>query len=123
MIQSYIDWTPLILDHWKELLFKQCVTINNGRDYKNIESTEGVPVIGSGGQFTYCTEEMYNGEVIFLGRKGTIDKPIYTIKVHFGLWIRCFMLFLTRNFVQSIYTICLHVSLLKESQHKQRFLV
>lgn len=27
MIQSYIDWTPLILDHWKELLFKQCVTI------------------------------------------------------------------------------------------------
>ena len=77
MIQSYIDWTPLILDHWKELLFKQCVTINNGRDYKNIESTEGVPVIGSGGQFTYCTEEMYNGEVIFLGRKGTIDKPIY----------------------------------------------
>lgn len=77
MIQSYIDWTPLILDHWRELLFKQCVTINNGRDYKNIESTEGVPVIGSGGQFTYCTEEMYNGEVIFLGRKGTIDKPIY----------------------------------------------
>lgn len=78
MIQSYIDWTPLILDHWEELLFKQCVTINNGRDYnKNIESTEGVPVIGSGGQFTYCTEEMYNGEVIFLGRKGTIDKPIY----------------------------------------------
>ncbi len=67
----------MILDHWKELLFKQCVTINNGRDYKNIESTEGVPVIGSGGQFTYCTEEMYNGEVIFLGRKGTIDKPIY----------------------------------------------
>lgn len=77
MIQSYIDWTPLILDHWEELLFKQCVTINNGRDYKNIESTEGVPVIGSGGQFTYCTEEMYNGEVIFHGRKGTIDKPIY----------------------------------------------
>ncbi len=78
MIQGYIDWTPLILDHWEELLFKQCVTINNGRDYnKNIESTEDVPVIGSGGQFTYCTEEMYNGEVIFLGRKGTIDKPIY----------------------------------------------
>lgn len=87
MIQSYIDWTPLILDHWEELLFKQCVTINNGRDYnKNIESTEGVPVIGSGGQFTYCTEEMYNGEVIFLGRKGTIDKPIY-YKREFGIRI------------------------------------
>lgn len=63
--------------HWQELLFKNCVSIRNGRDYKDIETNEGIPVIGSGGQFAYCSQTMYDGEVVFLGRKGTIDRPLY----------------------------------------------
>ena len=77
MKQTHIDWCPSVPVHWKECLFKNCVNICNGRDYKDIESSEGIPVIGSGGPFAYCTETMYDGEVIFLGRKGTIDKPLY----------------------------------------------
>lgn len=57
--------------------FKDAVTIYNGKDYKHIESDTGYPVMGSGGQFAYASEYLYDGEVILLGRKGTIDRPLY----------------------------------------------
>ena len=69
MKHTNIDWCPLVPKNWKECLFKHCVEIYNGKDYKDIESTEGIPVIGSGGAFAFCTDIMYSGEVIFLGRK------------------------------------------------------
>src|SRR5690606_23245604 len=42
-----------------------------------IQSDNGYPVIGSGGQFAFAKDFMFDGEVVFLGRKGTIDKPLY----------------------------------------------
>ncbi|MES4787771.1 MAG: restriction endonuclease subunit S, partial [Nitrospiraceae bacterium] len=51
--------------------------IQNGADHKAVESTEGVPVIGSGGPFTFATDFLYDGESVLLGRKGTIDKPLH----------------------------------------------
>lgn len=74
---SGIDWIGMIPVHWSLLHLKNCVTINNGKDYKDIETEDGIPVIGSGGQFAYASESMYEGEVIFMGRKGTIDRPLY----------------------------------------------
>ena len=38
---------------------------------------KGYPVLGSGGRFTHAMEYMYDQESVLLGRKGTIDKPIY----------------------------------------------
>jgi type I restriction enzyme S subunit len=57
--------------------FKDAVTICNGKDYKHIEADEGYPVMGSGGQFAYASDYIHDGEVILLGRKGTIDRPLY----------------------------------------------
>lgn len=74
---SCIDWIGMIPEHWCMVHLKNCVTINNGKDYKDIETDEGIPVIGSGGQFAYASECMYDGEVVFMGRKGTIDRPLY----------------------------------------------
>ena len=74
---SGIEWIGMIPEHWEELHLKNCVYINNGSDYKEIEVDDGYPVIGSGGIFAYASEKMYEGEVILLGRKGTIDKPLY----------------------------------------------
>ena len=56
---------------------KHCMKIKNGMDYKHIETEAGIPVIGSGGQFAYASDFLYDGEVVFFGRKGTIDKPLY----------------------------------------------
>ena len=59
--------------------FKDTVTVYNGKDYKQIESDSGFPVMGSGGLFAYASDYLYDGEAILLGRKGTIDKPLYYV--------------------------------------------
>lgn len=74
---SGIDWIGKVPEHWEITLFKRKITINNGKDYKNFSDAEIYPVIGSGGCFAYCSNYMYDGEALLLGRKGTIDKPLY----------------------------------------------
>jgi Restriction endonuclease S subunits len=74
---SGIEWLGEIPEHWEVRKLKTALKINNGLDYKHVQSDEGYPVIGSGGQFAYASEFLYEGEVILLGRKGSIDKPLY----------------------------------------------
>ncbi len=76
---SGVQWIGEIPEHWEVKKLKYCLNINNGSDYKHIQTDEGYPVIGSGGQFAFASDYMYDGEVVFLGRKGTIDKPLYFI--------------------------------------------
>lgn len=54
------------------------VQIGNGRDYKHIEVEEGgYPVLGTGGVFSRCSEYLHDRSSVLLGRKGTIDKPLF----------------------------------------------
>ena len=77
MKDSGVEWIGEIPERWECLPMKRGLTINNGKDYKEIQSDEGYPVIGSGGQFAFATDYLYDGEAVLLGRKGTIDKPMY----------------------------------------------
>ena len=77
MKDSGIEWIGMIPEYWKCLPMKRGFTINNGKDYKDVQSEEGYPVIGSGGPFAYAKDFLYDGEAVLLGRKGTIDKPMY----------------------------------------------
>ncbi|MEH6650609.1 MAG: restriction endonuclease subunit S [Motiliproteus sp.] len=66
--------------HWTTKRLKHMARIKNGQDYKHVETSDsenGYPVIGSGGPFTYATKFVHRGESVLLGRKGTIDKPLY----------------------------------------------
>lgn len=74
---SGVEWIGQIPEHWEVKRLKYVLNINNGADYKHVQTNEGYPVIGSGGQFAHASKYMYEGEVVFLGRKGTIDKPLY----------------------------------------------
>lgn len=74
---SGVDWIGEIPEGWKMLHLKRNLSINNGRDYKHIEVDEGYPVIGSGGTFANASEYLYDGEALLLGRKGTINRPLY----------------------------------------------
>lgn len=76
---SGINWIGDIPEHWEIASFKRSIRINNGCDYKHVVADEGYPVIGSGGQFAYATGYLYDGEVLLLGRKGTIDRPMYFV--------------------------------------------
>ncbi|SMG36961.1 restriction endonuclease subunit S [Paraburkholderia susongensis] len=74
---SGVQWLGNLPTHWKVWPFKQLVDIQNGADHKSIEQSEGFPVIGSGGPFSFASDYLYDGEAVLLGRKGTIDKPLY----------------------------------------------
>ncbi len=75
---SGVEWLGEVPEHWLMGAFKHMALIRNGRDYKGVESPEGnYPVIGSGGQFSRANHFLYDGESVLLGRKGTIDKPLY----------------------------------------------
>ena len=74
---SGIEWLGEIPRHWKVARLKHMAKIRNGQDYKAVEAASGYPVMGSGGQFTFATDFMYDKESVLLGRKGTIDKPLY----------------------------------------------
>ena len=74
---SGIEWLGSIPTTWNLKPLKFMAKIKNGQDYKAVEVDEGYPVIGSGGQFTYASTYTYAKESVLLGRKGTIDKPLY----------------------------------------------
>ena len=74
---SGVEWLGEVPAHWDVVQFKQFVDIQNGADHKHIEQAEGYRVFGSGGIFTHASKFLYDGESVLLGRKGTIDKPLY----------------------------------------------
>lgn len=75
--ESGIEWLGEVPEGWEVVQLKRLIAIQNGADYKLIEQEEGFPVIGSGGIFAYASKFIYDGESVLLGRKGTIDKPLY----------------------------------------------
>jgi type I restriction enzyme S subunit len=74
---SGVEWLGDVPSHWELLPLKRLLEIQNGRDHKEVQAEEGYPVIGSGGVFAYSSEKMFDGESVLLGRKGTVDKPLY----------------------------------------------
>ena len=77
MLETGIEWIGAIPKSWQLKRLKFLCSIHNGSDHKDIEEAEGYPVIGSGGQFSYASKYIYDKESVLLGRKGTLDKPIY----------------------------------------------
>ena len=77
---SGVEWLGDMPKPWKLCRLKFMAKIKNGQDYKAVEVEEGYPVIGSGGQFSYASKFTYDQESVLLGRKGTIDKPLYINK-------------------------------------------
>ena len=61
---------------FREFQIDHVCKIGNGRDYKHL-SAGNIPVYGSGGYMTSVDKFLYDGESVCIGRKGTIDKPIF----------------------------------------------
>lgn len=77
MKDSGVEWIGEVPEYWQIAQLKRLVSIQNGSDHKAIETDEGYPVYGSGGRFAYASGYMHDGESVLLGRKGTIDRPMY----------------------------------------------
>jgi len=66
----------VIPEDWEVKELGEVLTFGSGRDYKHLKSGD-IPVYGTGGIMTYVDDLLYQGESVGIGRKGTIDKPVY----------------------------------------------
>lgn len=82
---------------WKENFLGKILDFENGKDYKHLLSGD-IPVYGTGGFMTSVTEYLYDGKSVCIGRKGTINKPIFLT----GKFWTVDTLFYTRNFKKCI---------------------
>ena len=61
---------------WEEKPLGKLLSIGNGRDHKHLSSGD-IPVYGSGGYMRSVNDYLYDGESVCIGRKGTIDNPVF----------------------------------------------
>ena len=67
---------PGYTDEWKEVKLGDVLKIGSGKDYKHLNKGI-IPVYGTGGFMTMVDDFLFDGESVGIGRKGTIDKPVY----------------------------------------------
>lgn len=68
----------LIPDEWEVVSLKDVMTIQYGKDQKEVEVENGkYPILGSGGVIGYTNHCLYDKPSVLIGRKGTIDNPQY----------------------------------------------
>ncbi len=84
---------PGFSGEWAQYKYKELLTIGNGRDYKHLKTGE-IPVFGTGGLMTYVDDYLHDGKSVFIGRKGTINKPFF----YYGKFWTVDTLFYTHNF-------------------------
>ncbi|MBK2095159.1 restriction endonuclease subunit S [Francisella philomiragia] len=61
---------------WVEKKLGDTLKIGSGRDYKHLKNGE-IPVYGTGGYMLSVDDYLYDGQSVCIGRKGTIDKPMF----------------------------------------------
>ena len=62
--------------NWKTAKIGELLRIGNGKDYKHLGIGK-IPVYGTGGQMLLVNDYLYDGDSVCIGRKGTIDKPMF----------------------------------------------
>ncbi|HEP3216145.1 TPA: restriction endonuclease subunit S [Campylobacter upsaliensis] len=75
---SGIEYLGLIPHHWEVRRMKFMASIHNGREQTEIADENGIyPIYGSGGILGKSMYFIYDKPSVLLGRKGTIDKPLF----------------------------------------------
>lgn len=82
---------------WKIKPFAKLFSIGNGKDHKHLAPGD-VPVYGSGGYMRSVNEYLYDGESVCIGRKGTINNPMFLT----GKFWTVDTLFYTHSFSQCL---------------------
>lgn len=80
------------------------LSIDSGKDYQHL-SDGVIPVFGTGGLMCYVNKSLYDGESVCIGRKGTINKPMYLS----GKFWTVDTLFYTHSFNGIIPRFCYHL--------------
>lgn len=68
----------IIPKDWEVSPIGSVLKIRHGRSQKNVEVLNGkYPILGTGGQMGTTNSFLYDKPSVLIGRKGTIDKPMY----------------------------------------------
>ncbi len=63
---------------WESLKISETLKIKHGREQKKIQVNDGrYPILATGGEIGRTNTPLYDKESVLIGRKGTIDKPMY----------------------------------------------
>lgn len=63
---------------WKVNKLKNILEVCYGKSQKEVENENGIyKILGTGGVIGYTNEYLWNKPSVLIGRKGTIDKPMY----------------------------------------------
>lgn len=66
---------------WEMVRFDDVVTIINGKNQEKVKNPQGAyPIYGSGGIMGFADDYICEKNTVIVGRKGTINKPIYVAK-------------------------------------------
>ena len=66
----------MVPNRWESTTLEKVLTIGGGKDYKHLKEGS-IPVYGSGGHMLSVSDYLYDGDSVCIGRKGTIDKPMF----------------------------------------------
>lgn len=89
--------SPLKKEGWVVKTLGEVLQFGSGKDYKQLKEGN-IPVYGTGGIMTFVNDYLFDGESVGIGRKGTIDKPVF-LK---GKFWTVDTLFFTHSFNDSI---------------------
>ncbi len=78
---------------WEEKKLGEVITVNSGKDYKHLDEGN-IPVYGTGGYMLSVNAKLSDIDAVGIGRKGTIDNPLY-LKAPF--WTVDTLFFMTTN--------------------------
>lgn len=81
------------IGEWKEMKLGEVITVNSGKDYKHLDEGN-IPVYGTGGYMLSVNAKLSDIDAVGIGRKGTIDNPLY-LKAPF--WTVDTLFFMTTN--------------------------
>jgi len=82
---------------WKVKDIKEVLQIASGKDYKHLKEGN-IPVYGTGGYMISVNDFLHNGESVCIGRKGTIDNPMFVT----GKFWTVDTLFYTHSFINCV---------------------
>lgn len=70
-----------IPDEWSLLRLQEVLKVMYGKSQTKVEVEESdIPILGTGGIIGWSKEPLYSKKSVLIGRKGTIDKPVYIDK-------------------------------------------
>ena len=71
---TIVDGVP---EGWRKGFLKELISVNYGKDHKQVPNDGDIPVYGSGGIMRKCDRALFEGEAVLVPRKGSLNNIMY----------------------------------------------